>query len=64
MLFLNLDYIGAFQFRSELQNVSLYTAPGGLSAFVMAAEVIYFLFILYYMFLQVSINHLNGMPIL
>ncbi|KAK2920185.1 polycystin-1-like protein 2 isoform X2 [Channa argus] len=44
--------IGAFQFRSELQNVRLYQSTGGLTIFVMTSEVIYFLFIIYYMFVQ------------
>ena len=47
---------GAFQFRSELQSVRLYQSTGGLHIFVMASEVIYFLFILYYMYVQVSLN--------
>uniref|UniRef100_A0A3Q3NL01 Polycystic kidney disease protein 1-like 2 n=1 Tax=Labrus bergylta TaxID=56723 RepID=A0A3Q3NL01_9LABR len=42
----------AFQFRSELQNVRLYQSTGGLHIFVMASEVIYFLFVMYYMFVQ------------
>ncbi|KAJ0002087.1 hypothetical protein NQD34_001883, partial [Periophthalmus magnuspinnatus] len=42
----------AFQFRSELQNVRLYQSTGGLHIFVMASEAIYFIFILYYMFVQ------------
>uniref|UniRef100_A0A8C5H9L6 Polycystic kidney disease protein 1-like 2 n=1 Tax=Gouania willdenowi TaxID=441366 RepID=A0A8C5H9L6_GOUWI len=44
--------IGAFQFRSELQNVRLYQSTGGLHIFVMASEAIYFLFIIYYMTVQ------------
>nr|XP_033472921.1 polycystic kidney disease protein 1-like 2 [Epinephelus lanceolatus] len=44
--------VGAFQFHSELQSVRLYQSTGGLHIFVMAAEIIYLLFILYYMFLQ------------
>lgn len=44
---------GAFQFRSELQSVRLYQSTGGLHIFVMASEAIYFLFIVYYMFVQV-----------
>ncbi|KAK2854028.1 hypothetical protein Q5P01_006689 [Channa striata] len=44
--------IGAFKFRSELQNVRLYQSTGGLTIFVMTSEVIYFLFIIYYMFVQ------------
>ncbi|TMS12993.1 Polycystic kidney disease protein 1-like 2 [Larimichthys crocea] len=43
---------GAFQFRSELQSVRLYQSTGGLHIFVMASEAIYFLFIVYYMFVQ------------
>uniref|UniRef100_A0A3Q4GX60 Polycystic kidney disease 1 like 2a n=1 Tax=Neolamprologus brichardi TaxID=32507 RepID=A0A3Q4GX60_NEOBR len=42
----------AFQFRSELQTVRLYQSTGGLHIFVMASEIIYFLFIIYYMFVQ------------
>uniref|UniRef100_A0A3B3HKL2 Polycystic kidney disease 1 like 2a n=1 Tax=Oryzias latipes TaxID=8090 RepID=A0A3B3HKL2_ORYLA len=42
----------AFQFRSELQSVRLYQSTGGLHIFVMASEVVYFLFIIYYMFVQ------------
>uniref|UniRef100_A0A3B3CX93 Polycystic kidney disease 1 like 2a n=1 Tax=Oryzias melastigma TaxID=30732 RepID=A0A3B3CX93_ORYME len=42
----------AFQFRSELQSVRLYQSTGGLHIFVMASEAVYFLFIIYYMFVQ------------
>lgn len=45
---------GAFQFRSELQSVRLYQSTGGLHIFVMASEVVYFLFIIYYMYIQVN----------
>uniref|UniRef100_A0A3B4YES0 Polycystic kidney disease protein 1-like 2 n=1 Tax=Seriola lalandi dorsalis TaxID=1841481 RepID=A0A3B4YES0_SERLL len=44
--------VGAFQFHSEVQSVRLYQSTGGFHIFVMAAEIIYLLFILYYMFLQ------------
>ncbi|KAE8299524.1 Polycystic kidney disease protein 1-like 2 PC1-like 2 protein Polycystin-1L2 Precursor [Larimichthys crocea] len=44
--------VGAFQFNSDLQSVRLYPSTGGLHIFVMIAEIIYLLFILYYMFLQ------------
>ncbi|KAJ8247277.1 hypothetical protein GJAV_G00244460 [Gymnothorax javanicus] len=44
--------VGAFQYHSDLQIVRLYQATGGLHIFVMASEVIYFLFILYYMYVQ------------
>lgn len=52
---LRLSPKGAFQFRSELQSVRLYQSTGGLHIFVMASEVIYFLFIFYYMVVQVWI---------
>uniref|UniRef100_A0A672RTA5 Polycystic kidney disease 1 like 2a n=1 Tax=Sinocyclocheilus grahami TaxID=75366 RepID=A0A672RTA5_SINGR len=45
-------FIGAFQYRSEVQTVHLYQSTGGFHVFVMASEAIYFLFILYYMFVQ------------
>ncbi|XP_036400112.1 polycystic kidney disease protein 1-like 2 [Megalops cyprinoides] len=51
-LMLETTAVGAFQYRTELQNVRLYQSTGGLHIFVMASEVIYFLFILYYMFVQ------------
>ncbi|XP_071766137.2 polycystin-1-like protein 2 [Centroberyx gerrardi] len=51
-LMLETAAIGVFQFRSELQSVRLYQSPGGLHVFVMASEAIYFLFIIYYMFVQ------------
>ncbi|XP_029000907.1 polycystic kidney disease protein 1-like 2 isoform X2 [Betta splendens] len=51
-LMLETTAIGAFQFHSELQSVRLYQTAGGLTIFVMASEVIYFLFIIYYMFVQ------------
>lgn len=49
-------FIGAFQFSSELHSVRLYQSAGGFHVFVMVAEIMYMLFILYYMFLQVNIN--------
>ncbi|XP_035483332.2 polycystic kidney disease protein 1-like 2 isoform X1 [Scophthalmus maximus] len=51
-LMLETTAIGAFQFRIELQSVRLYQSTGGLHIFVMASEAIYFLFIIYYMFVQ------------
>ncbi|KAM9366988.1 polycystin-1-like protein 2 [Symphorus nematophorus] len=51
-LMLESTAIGAFQFHSELQSVRLYQSTGGLHIFVMASEAIYFLFIIYYMFVQ------------
>lgn len=47
-------FTGAFQYRSDLQSVRLYQSTGGFHIFMMASEAIYFLFILYYMFQQVS----------
>ncbi|KAK2914329.1 hypothetical protein Q8A67_002728 [Cirrhinus molitorella] len=43
---------GAFQFRSVVQSVRLYQSTGGFQSFLMASQVFYFLFIVYYMFLQ------------
>ncbi|XP_017296853.3 polycystic kidney disease protein 1-like 2 [Kryptolebias marmoratus] len=51
-LMLETTAIGAFRFRSELQSVRLYQSTGGLHIFVMASEIVYFLFIVYYMFVQ------------
>uniref|UniRef100_A0A8C2DZG6 Polycystic kidney disease 1 like 2b n=1 Tax=Cyprinus carpio TaxID=7962 RepID=A0A8C2DZG6_CYPCA len=44
--------VGAFQFRSVVQSVRLYQSTGGFQSFLMACQVFYFLFIVYYMFLQ------------
>ncbi|XP_076018063.1 polycystin-1-like protein 2 [Genypterus blacodes] len=54
-LLLETAAVGSFVFRSELQSVRLYQSTGGLHAFVMAGEIIYFLFILYYMYLQAKL---------
>lgn len=54
------DVVGAFQFVGTLQTVRLYQSTGGLHVFVMAAEIIYMIFILYYMFVQVSRLAENG----
>ncbi|MED6287219.1 Polycystic kidney disease protein 1-like 2 [Characodon lateralis] len=51
-LMLETTAIGAFQFRSELHSVRLYQSTGGLHIFVMASEIVYFLFIIYYMLVQ------------
>ncbi|XP_074551429.1 polycystin-1-like protein 2 [Halichoeres trimaculatus] len=51
-LLLETTAIGAFQFHSKLQSVRLYQLTGTLQIFVMAAEIIYMLFILYYMYIQ------------
>ncbi|KAF7216063.1 transcript variant X2 [Nothobranchius furzeri] len=44
--------VGAFRLYSELQIVRLYQAMDGLYFSVMVAEILYLLFILYYMFQQ------------
>ncbi|XP_069724828.1 polycystin-1-like protein 3 [Phaenicophaeus curvirostris] len=44
--------LGAFFTSAELQSVRLYTYTNSLHIFVVAAEVIYFLFIAYYMIVQ------------
>ena len=46
--------LGAFEFRSDLKNLRLYQSPGGFQFFIMTVEVLYFLFIFYYMYLQVN----------
>ncbi|KAM4743702.1 polycystin-1-like protein 2 [Anableps anableps] len=51
-LMLETTAIGAFQFYSELHSVRLYQSTGGLHIFVMASEIVYFLFVIYYMFIQ------------
>ncbi|XP_069389608.1 polycystin-1-like protein 2 [Paralichthys olivaceus] len=51
-LLLETTAVGAFQFHSKLQSVRLYQSTGSLHIFVMAAEIIYLLFIVYYMFVQ------------
>ncbi|KAB5558804.1 hypothetical protein PHYPO_G00021410 [Pangasianodon hypophthalmus] len=44
--------LGAFQYSSELHNLRLYQTTDGIN--IVASEVIYFLFILYYMFVQIK----------
>ncbi|XP_075335044.1 polycystin-1-like protein 2 [Odontesthes bonariensis] len=51
-LLMETSAVGAFQFYSELQSIRLYQSTDGLYFFVMAAEIIYMLFVLYYMVLQ------------
>lgn len=46
-------FLGAFFTSAELQSVRLYPYTNSLHIFVVAAEVIYFLFIVYYMIIQV-----------
>lgn len=48
-------FTGAFQFYSKLQSIRLYQSTGTLHIFVMTAEIIYMLFILYYMYIQVRV---------
>uniref|UniRef100_A0A8C8RBC5 Polycystic kidney disease protein 1-like 2 n=1 Tax=Pelusios castaneus TaxID=367368 RepID=A0A8C8RBC5_9SAUR len=44
--------LGAFFTHAELQSIRLYPYTDGLHIFVVAAEVIYFLFVIYYMVAQ------------
>ncbi|XP_019360809.1 PREDICTED: polycystic kidney disease protein 1-like 2 [Gavialis gangeticus] len=44
--------LGAFFTHAELQSIRLYPYTDGLHIFVVAAEVIYFLFVVYYMVIQ------------
>ncbi|KAL7978824.1 hypothetical protein Chor_013313, partial [Crotalus horridus] len=46
--------LGAFFPRAELQSIRLYPYTDGLHIFVVAAEIIYFLFVIYYMVEQLS----------
>lgn len=46
-------FLGAFFTSAELQSVRLYPYTNSLHVFVVAAEIIYFLFIVYYMIVQV-----------
>uniref|UniRef100_A0A8D3CTK8 Polycystic kidney disease 1 like 2a n=1 Tax=Scophthalmus maximus TaxID=52904 RepID=A0A8D3CTK8_SCOMX len=59
-LLLETTAVGAFQLHSELQSVRLYQSTGSLHIFVMAAEVTYVLFIIYYMFLQGKLMKQQG----
>ncbi|XP_007572505.1 polycystic kidney disease protein 1-like 2 [Poecilia formosa] len=54
-LLMETSAVGAFQFYSDLQAVRLYPSTGGLYFFVMASEIMYLLFILYYMFKQAKL---------
>ncbi|NXE89116.1 PK1L2 protein, partial [Menura novaehollandiae] len=47
--------LGAFFTSAELQSVRLYPYTNSLHIFVVAAEVIYFLFIVYYMIVQAKL---------
>lgn len=47
-------FLGAFFTSAELQSVRLYPYTDSLHIFVVAAEIFYFLFIVYYMTVQVS----------
>ncbi|KAM9460538.1 polycystin-1-like protein 2 [Clarias gariepinus] len=51
-LMLETTALGAFQYSSELHILRLYQTTDGIN--IVASEVIYFLFILYYMFLQIK----------
>uniref|UniRef100_W5KFY4 PLAT domain-containing protein n=1 Tax=Astyanax mexicanus TaxID=7994 RepID=W5KFY4_ASTMX len=52
-LMLETTAVGAFQYRTELQNIRLFQTTDGIPTLV--SEAIYFLFILYYMFLQAKL---------
>ncbi|XP_016090515.1 polycystic kidney disease protein 1-like 2 [Sinocyclocheilus grahami] len=54
-LILESTAVGAFEFRSVVQSVRLYQSTGGFQSFLMASQVFYFLFIVYYMFLQAKL---------
>ncbi|XP_072452062.1 polycystin-1-like protein 2 [Chiloscyllium punctatum] len=51
-LILESNAIGAFFTHSTLQSIRLYQYTNGLHIFVVAAEVAYFLFLIYYMVIQ------------
>ncbi|XP_041858595.1 polycystic kidney disease protein 1-like 2 [Melanotaenia boesemani] len=51
-LLMETSAVGAFQFNSELLSIRLYQTTDGLHFLIMAAEIVYMIFILYYMFLQ------------
>ncbi|CAL8240515.1 unnamed protein product [Merluccius merluccius] len=51
-LILETTATGAFEFQCKLQNLRLYQSPGGFQVFIITVEVLYFLFVFYYMFLQ------------
>lgn len=53
------DFAGAFQLNSEMQSVHLYLPGDGLHICIITTEIIYMLFILYYMFNQVNTNLFN-----
>ncbi|XP_063800339.1 polycystin-1-like protein 2 [Pseudophryne corroboree] len=47
--------LGTFLTHADLQSIRLYPYTDGLHIFVVAAEVIYFLFVIYYMVIQVKL---------
>ncbi|XP_030614668.1 polycystic kidney disease protein 1-like 2 [Archocentrus centrarchus] len=51
-LLLETAAVGTFQIQSDVQSIRLYPSAGSLRIFVMTAEIIYLIFILYYMFIQ------------
>ncbi|OCT84402.1 hypothetical protein XELAEV_18022555mg [Xenopus laevis] len=52
ILMFETDALGTFFTRANLQSVRLHPFTDGLHIFVVAAEVIYFLFVIYYMVVQ------------
>ncbi|XP_078067868.1 polycystin-1-like protein 2 [Mustelus asterias] len=51
-LILESNAVGAFFTHATLQSIRLYQYTDGLHIFVVAAEVVYFLFLIYYMVIQ------------
>ncbi|XP_068117923.1 polycystin-1-like protein 2 [Hyperolius riggenbachi] len=51
-LMLETNALGTFMTHADLQSIRLYPYTDGLHIFVVAAEVIYFLFVVYYMVIQ------------
>ncbi|XP_073715481.1 polycystin-1-like protein 2 isoform X1 [Misgurnus anguillicaudatus] len=51
-LILERTAVGAFQYRDVIQSVRIYQSTGSFQSFLIAAQVFYFLFVLYYTFLQ------------
>uniref|UniRef100_UPI00398F81D5 polycystin-1-like protein 2 n=1 Tax=Pristiophorus japonicus TaxID=55135 RepID=UPI00398F81D5 len=51
-LILESNAVGAFFTHTDLQSIRLYQYTDGLHIFVVAAEVVYFLFLFYYMVIQ------------
>ncbi|KAM8857141.1 polycystin-1-like protein 2 [Synchiropus picturatus] len=59
-LLLETAAVGAFEFQSELQTIRLYNSTDGFYIFIMATEITYMLFILYFMFQQGKLMKQQG----